>query len=613
MNMQESSDKAKEILRDLYSTVRTSDLSDTIPLVYNYDALSTEAKRIITLLLTFDSESFQSLSSTAARPIISDDLRSSERPTYVADYNQPADSPSFNEDSNSSDAVSKRSANLSIPSTDVNQAKDGLAVDDNEYSNTTISSGPKLPDLAGTSDSLPVVSHDNQTSIDSIDTYSKTPHDNQQVIRVQNDLITSEGDDLASVDDSPRASQNMQSQLRIIKKELLLPNAKVNEVYEACFDCDGAKNLTSDANEVPGICIDLDSCVVSGIPAASGDFVIRLRGTLDGYQCEILLSLAVIANPKSLWIAKPSDPTAKYAKPDEHSSLYLTEQMLLLGASKRGRSHAQVGSFRDDDYAVGNVENSQWFYAVVADGAGSASYSRRGSQIVAEIARKSISQLIQNNLGNIDQLVSAYLANEPSAEKAIRNSLYHTLAAVGLKAANCIYEEAKHHEVSEDLFYTTMILAIARRCADHWFVAGFGIGDGGAGVLDLSTNSIAIINKPDSGDYGGQTRFLQGSMFKDTVDISQRIFFDIRQHIDAVVLMTDGITDPKFPTDNVLSDFSTWDDFWRNDLSAGVSVNKPGHECEQQLLDWLDFWSPGNHDDRTIVLMIPVGETDADH
>lgn len=596
MNMQESSDKVKEILRDLYSTVKTSDLSDKIPLVYDYNALSTEAKRIINLLLAIDAESFQSLANTAAQPVILQDPRSSERSTYVADNEQPADSASTNQSSDSSNAVSETSANLTIPSTENNQAAHGIAVDANDYSRTTISSGPKLPNLAGVSDSFSVVSHDNQL-----------------VIHVQNDLITSEGDDLESVNESPRSSENMQSQLPVIKKEFLLPNAKVNEVYEACFDCDGARNLTSDVNQVPGICIDLDSCVVSGIPTASGDFVIRLRGTLDGYQCEILLSLAVIADPKSLWIAKPSDPTAKYAKPDEHSSLYLCEEMLLLGASKRGRSHAQVGSFRDDDYAVGNIENSQWFYAVVADGAGSASYSRRGSQIVAEIARESISQLIQNNLGNIDELVSAYLANEPSAEKAIRNSLYHTLAAVGLKAANCIYEEAKHHEVSEDLFYTTMILAIARRCADHWFVAGFGIGDGGAGVLDLSTNCIAIINKPDSGDYGGQTRFLQGSMFKDTVDISQRIFFDIRQHIDAIILMTDGITDPKFPTDNVLSNFSTWNDFWRNDLSAGVSVNKPGHECEQQLLDWLDFWSPGNHDDRTIVLMIPVGETDADH
>ncbi|MBK9225311.1 MAG: protein phosphatase 2C domain-containing protein [Flavobacterium sp.] len=50
-------------------------------------------------------------------------------------------------------------------------------------------------------------------------------------------------------------------------------------------------------------------------------------------------------------------------------------------ASKRGRSHANVGSFRDDDFAFKDFENTGWSVICAADGAGSAKLSREGSKI----------------------------------------------------------------------------------------------------------------------------------------------------------------------------------------------------------------------------------------
>ena len=34
-----------------------------------------------------------------------------------------------------------------------------------------------------------------------------------------------------------------------------------------------------------------------------------------------------------------------------------------------------------------------------------------------------------------------------------------------------------------------------------------------------------------------------------------------------------------------------------------VLLEDDNEESAQQLLDWLDFWSPGNHDDRTIAIL----------
>lgn len=52
-----------------------------------------------------------------------------------------------------------------------------------------------------------------------------------------------------------------------------------------------------------------------------------------------------------------------------------------------------VGSFRDDDFAIHLIEDSPWSVITVADGAGSAKYSREGSRIAVEIVRVNFSAI----------------------------------------------------------------------------------------------------------------------------------------------------------------------------------------------------------------------------
>ena len=64
--------------------------------------------------------------------------------------------------------------------------------------------------------------------------------------------------------------------------------------------------------------------------------------------------------------------------------------------------------------------------------------------------------------------------------------------------------------------------------------------------------------------------------------------------------MTDGITDPLFETDNNLRDLSYWDALWQQ---VQPRLNNNPELAAQNLTEWLDFWLPGNHDDRTIALI----------
>src|SRR5690606_10935267 len=65
-----------------------------------------------------------------------------------------------------------------------------------------------------------------------------------------------------------------------------------------------------------------------------------------------------------------------------------TADYQLIAASRRGRSHEHAGSFRDDDFSLMHIANSDWSVLAVADGAGSAEYSREGSRIAVEIVQK---------------------------------------------------------------------------------------------------------------------------------------------------------------------------------------------------------------------------------
>ena len=66
-------------------------------------------------------------------------------------------------------------------------------------------------------------------------------------------------------------------------------------------------------------------------------------------------------------------------------------------------------------------------------------------------------------------------------------------------------------------------------------------------------------------------------------------------------MMTDGVSDPKFETDANLAKSEKWAALWQK-LQPIFQAEQPAAALEE----WLDFWSPGNHDDRTLALFLPT-------
>jgi hypothetical protein len=245
-------------------------------------------------------------------------------------------------------------------------------------------------------------------------------------------------------------------------------------------------------------------------------------------------------------------------------------------------------------------EENGWRVMTVADGAGSAKLSRKGSLLASRIASESVMQALAGEKGRtLDEAIVLLESDPIASQKPVSDELYYLFWNAAKEAVLAIDSEATLVEAVYKDFSTTLIISIHKKVATGHFVAAYWVGDGGVAVY-REGHEVTVLGKADSGEFAGQTRFLDAAML-DSQQLFNRIEKTIVPDFTAIIAMTDGITDPKFETDANIENSDKWDEFW-TELSPVVESANPASE----LLDWLDFWSPGNHDDRTIAILYPA-------
>lgn len=356
-----------------------------------------------------------------------------------------------------------------------------------------------------------------------------------------------------------------------------------------------------------GVTVDDMSKELICAPAVSGD----RRIEADFIHAErpfhpiITESTLVTINPDpdSLWknIEPPAD--APFQKSNTACEKLVTPSARIFAASMRGRSHAHEGLFREDDYRVSYHEDSQWHLLVAADGAGSAKLSRRGSELACQTSQDFLRKWLDDGgSAKLDEAIVPLVAEDDPIK--LKKLLYLWLAAAAHASLQAIQKEAAGMEppLPQKDFHTTLLICAAKKVEAGWVLFSFTIGDGGVGIRQGDGSPIAFC-EPDSGEFSGQTVFLTvPNVFKDYDKSLKRLHAAYVKDLGAVVLMTDGITDPRFPTEASLKDRTCWDKFWA-EVSQAAKFEDEG--AEDRLLKWLSFKSAGNHDDRTIVFLLP--------
>jgi len=401
-----------------------------------------------------------------------------------------------------------------------------------------------------------------------------------------------------------------------LKISVQLKNGTVGKPYEyeagkiaeaIAVKCGGVSGQAFIQNvELPagcGIVFDEKTGAISGSPTFAFEKEIDLQFFRDKAAEALPAKIKILINPDpaSLWKDLPTPADAPYQKKNTDHKVLDAGDIQVMAASRRGRSHANKGDFRDDDFNIGYCNDTGWVIVTVADGAGSAKYSRKGSQLATETAQSRLLNVLSDANNSIDKLIEQNKTyDNPEVRAAVRGLLYDAALAAHYKLvdeAKCPSEKLPP-EVTLRNFDTTLILLILKKIPQGTLLATFSIGDGGAGAM-VSEEEGLPLTQQDSGEHAGQTVFLTfpSTLRQEEQNLTQRFHMVCLPSFVGAVAMTDGITDPKFPSDASYSEPSQWGIFWK-DLQSGLASS-------EKLLEWMNFFSPGNHDDRTLVAIVP--------
>ena len=366
--------------------------------------------------------------------------------------------------------------------------------------------------------------------------------------------------------------------------------------------------------------------------------------SLTQYPEEYIHSKPFLINPdpRDLWNDLPVEDYEGYKNEIEDfrgEAITTNGQMIeILAASCRGRSHAHVGKPRDDCFHFLHDDETGWNYIAVADGAGSAKFSRKGSEIACHTAIQTLRNLLDDQITKeifsskrketLKSWRTKFREHQKQDSLAWENEFVEEIQLDRIfytaihEAYMAIRKESQRKEganIKEKDYHTTLLCAAFRYIKEmkSWFVASYWVGDGGAAILGWNgTDRVLVLGEPDGGEFAGQTRFLTMREEIDEITVRNRLRFSFCDSFDAILLATDGITDPFFPSESAVTNEPRWTEFYETKLKKGCEEEPEGcrilddddiapKDKAEALLKWLGFWSKGNHDDRTLLIVKP--------
>jgi serine/threonine protein phosphatase PrpC len=407
----------------------------------------------------------------------------------------------------------------------------------------------------------------------------------------------------------------------ILNLPVTLPNATVGKPYEAALDMvrlnlDDIVRLEWHGLEALGLSFNRTREIIDGVPTHAGDHKIELAFGISGEAEDSVLHrktvvLVVNPNPKSLWKNLPSNVDAPFWKPDNFAHFGQLGDKNIVAASKRGRSHANEGSFRDDDFLYRFFEQNGWSVIAAADGAGSAKYARRGSELACKAVIDHFeAQFSGPEFDGFDALLADF--NREGGEenqRKLSQFVYKTISQAALAAHNRLVKlsETTEGTALKD-FHTTLIFTLFKKYEFGYALLSFGVGDCPIALIGKDGNDVTLLNRLDVGEFGGGTRFITMPEIFKADTFSNRIKFKLTEDFSFLFMMTDGIYDPKFVVEANLEKIECWQTFIK-DLQGDnpdhntVRFERENEKIAGELSSWLDFWSTGNHDDRTLIVV----------
>ncbi|TKK69291.1 protein phosphatase 2C domain-containing protein [Ilyomonas limi] len=434
----------------------------------------------------------------------------------------------------------------------------------------------------------------------------------EQNIAAINTIIQNQNGLMAKWKLEDRIAEIRQQPVRVL-------NATVGKPYETKFDFDKLqwKDITTfewEGLQEVGLRYDEQTKQITGVPTQSGDIKAKFKFKIEG-QPEVapfnekIITLIINPDPKSLWKNIESDRNDPFWKEDNITEFAPLGDRHILVSSKRGRSHANIGSCREDDFAFKDLDNG-WSIVVVADGAGSAKLSRKGSAMACnEVVGYFDESTSIESMAAFDELLHEHMGNASAdTKKNLTHFVYNTLGKCALQVHKKLQEFATKEGITLKDLSSTLIFTLFKKYDAGYALLSFGVGDCPIAVLNKDISEVILMNWLDVGEFGGGTRFITMPEIFKSDKFATRFGFKLLDDFAYLIMMTDGIYDPKFVVEASLPDIKKWKAFLadlngKNEDGVSVELQPDNENITDQFSRWMDFWSAGNHDDRTLAIV----------
>ncbi|HEX8278560.1 MAG TPA: protein phosphatase 2C domain-containing protein, partial [Segetibacter sp.] len=247
---------------------------------------------------------------------------------------------------------------------------------------------------------------------------------------------------------------------------------------------------------------------------------------------------------------------------------------------------------------------------VVADGAGSAKISRKGSALACgAVVDYFTENSASENMTEFDELLLQHKNNSgEDTQKKLNHYMYNKLGKAAFYVHKKLEEFATQAQVPLKDLNTTLIFTLFKKYDVGYAFLSFGVGDCPIAILNKDVSEVTLMNWLDVGEFGGGTRFITMAEIFQSEKFASRFGFKLLDDFSYLVMMSDGIYDAKFVVEANLPNIKKWKEFLadlngKNDEGIKVELSTRNTEIANQFSAWMDFWSQGNHDDRTLAIV----------
>lgn len=284
---------------------------------------------------------------------------------------------------------------------------------------------------------------------------------------------------------------------------------------------------------------------------------------MDNSDKQIPLSdETVLEHTASMWKYKPINKD----EPKSHSEYCIKNLNVpkgnLYGARVRGKKHKHEGTNCDDWFEIDNIND--WILIAVSDGAGSKKFSRLGAKQACKTSIAYIkSEFTKIKANTIINNLSLPVTNNDFSKTCsmlasiVQKSVISAFDAV--EGTFLLYKQNKQFSnilnrklEFKDFSCTLLILVAIPVQIDselQYLTISCQIGDGMLASININESfnkSLKLLGQADSGDFSGETEFLNCIDMKKFDNLMKRTKIS-RGIVNCIMVMTDGVSDDYYP------------------------------------------------------------------